>query len=171
MARQKDNFYLVITESSTSDSGMYMVEGTNEFGASKSYGRMAVSSSTTSADGTIINSKIVESTSKNGGNNLIMEVDDLNMASISGLYSQLPASIASASTSDFQMTQTSSGSNQVKMITHTKSGQSGQPPEFKKLFYDKFVKLGESIRLETVVVGSPKPKVCFFGFRVLEMRR
>lgn len=45
-------------------------------------------------------------------------------------------------------------------ISHSRSGY---PPEFTKLFYDKFVKLGDLVRLDTVVIGSPKPRVitCF----------
>lgn len=35
----------------------------------------------------------------------------------------------------------------------------GQPPEFKKLFYDKHVRPGESLRVDAVILGSPKPKV------------
>lgn len=32
-------------------------------------------------------------------------------------------------------------------------------PEFKKLFYDQRVRLGDSLRLDAVIMGSPKPKV------------
>lgn len=42
----------------------------------------------------------------------------------------------------------------------TISGRPGaQAPEFKKLFYDQRVQLGESVRLDTVILGSPKPKI------------
>ncbi len=35
----------------------------------------------------------------------------------------------------------------------------GQPPEFKKLFYDKHVQAGETVRIDSVIIGSPKPRV------------
>jgi hypothetical protein len=60
-----------------------------------------------------------------------------------------------ASTSDFQVLNTSE-----EKIKKLKGGKSGQPPEFKKLFYDKHVNLGDNLRLDTIIVGSPKPKVC-----------
>lgn len=47
----------------------------------------------------------------------------------------------------------------IKTVETTHIKTSGQPPEFKKLFYDKQVSLGENIRLEACVVGAPKPKV------------
>ena len=101
MARQKDNYYLVITESNTSDSGTYMAEASNTQGKTKSYGRLAVSSS----DGQETKSYIMETESV------------------------------------------------------SQKGGSGTPPEFKKLFYDKYAKLGDTVRLDAVVVGSPKPRV------------
>ena len=40
------------------------------------------------------------------------------------------------------------------------SGRPGaQAPEFKKLFYDQRVQLSESLRLDTIILGSPKPKI------------
>jgi hypothetical protein len=57
--------------------------------------------------------------------------------------------------SDFQVVSTSE--EKVKKI---QGGKSGQPPEFKKLFYDRHVNLGENLRLDTIIMGSPKPKVC-----------
>ena len=38
----------------------------------------------------------------------------------------------------------------------------GQPPEFKKLFYDRHVQSGESVRIDSVITGSPKPRVNSF---------
>ena len=52
-----------------------------------------------------------------------------------------------------------SGTTTIKTVETTHIKSSGQPPEFKKLFYDKQVSLGENIRLEACVVGAPKPKV------------
>ena len=38
----------------------------------------------------------------------------------------------------------------------------GQPPEFKKLFYDRHVSSGEAVRIDAVITGSPKPRVSLF---------
>ena len=84
MARQGDNYYLVLTDTVNEDSGVVMANAANNSGEARSYSRLAVSSN-------------------EGGN--------------------------------------------------------GQPPEFKKLFYDKHVQQGESLRLDAVILGSPKPKV------------
>jgi hypothetical protein len=35
----------------------------------------------------------------------------------------------------------------------------GQPPEFKKLFYDRHVSSGDAVRIDAVITGSPKPRV------------
>jgi hypothetical protein len=56
--------------------------------------------------------------------------------------------------SDFQVI----GTSEVKKIQGSKSGH---PPEFKKLFYDLHVNLGDNVRLDTIILGSPKPKVSF----------
>jgi hypothetical protein len=53
-----------------------------------------------------------------------------------------------------KVTSSSSSSTSV-----SKRGTSGQPPEFKKLFYDRQVNIGDNVRLDTVITGSPKPKV------------
>jgi hypothetical protein len=107
MARQKDNYYLVITESSSvTDSGVYTTEATSAFGASQSFGRLTVNAASES-----------QAITNNNNNNSIV--------------------------------------NESSSIT-----KSGQPPEFKKLFYDAFVKLGDVSRLDIVVIGSPKPRVC-----------
>ena len=106
MARQGDNYYLVISDSVTEDSGVYMSSATNSSGEAKSYGRLTVSQQMTTSDGTTSRSVNVDSSS--GG---------------------------------------------IRPVG------SGQPPEFRKLFYDCNAKLGDSIRLDTTVLGSPKPKV------------
>lgn len=52
--------------------------------------------------------------------------------------------------------------NVENALTASSSGGSrsmAQPPEFKKLFYDTRVQIGENLRLDTVILGSPKPKV------------
>ena len=103
MARQGDDYYLVITDTVTEDSGIYMATANNGNGEAKSYGRLAVTQQVTDQDGTTIKSINVENVSKPSG--------------------------------------------------------SGQPPEFKKLFYDKEVKFGENFRLDATIMGSPKPRV------------
>ena len=108
MARQTDNYYLVITEStSVTDSGVYTSEATSAYGASSSVGNLIVNASEASAH-----------------------------------------VIASGNANEH-------GSSSI-----VKS--SGQPPEFKKLFYDAFVQLGDVARLDAVIIGSPKPRVYTF---------
>ena len=60
-----------------------------------------------------------------------------------------------------QSSSSSDGSNSERSGTTTirTVKTTGQPPEFKKLFYDRQVNIGENIRLEACVVGAPKPKV------------
>ena len=109
MARQGDNYYLVITDTVTEDSGIYMTTAQNNDGEAKSYGRLAVNQQQT---------------------------------------------VSSSNAGDEEEERSTARSISVE-------NRSGQPPEFKKLFYDKHVKLGECVRLDAVVVGAPKPKVNF----------
>jgi hypothetical protein len=81
MARQGDDYYLVLTDTVTDDSGVVMANAANSSGEAKSYSKLSVESG------------------------------------------------------------------------------SGQPPEFKKLFYDRHVQPGDSLRLDAVILGAPKPKV------------
>ena len=118
MARQGDNYYLVITDTVTEDAGIIMANASNSDGEAKSYGRLVVNQQSTS-------------------------VGDASTSSTSGEVSTIR-----------QMN--------VEHVT-TSAGNKGQPPEFKKLFYDKQVILGDDIRLEAVILGSPKPKVTIFG--------
>lgn len=111
MARQGDNFYLVIQDTVADDSGVFMANAANNEGQAKSYSRLSVTKQTTSSS---------SSTANDG------TVRQLNIENL-----------------------TSPGGTRL----------SGQPPEFKKLFYDKHVKIGESLRIDTVIMGSPKPKV------------
>lgn len=107
MARQGDNFYLVITDTVTDDSGIFMANANNSSGDAKSYSRLAVTKQqTSSSDGSTFKQVQVENSSSSGG----------------------------------------------KL-------SSGQPPEFKKLFYNKHVKIGDDLRIDAVILGSPKPKV------------
>ena len=103
MARQGDNYYLVITDTVEEDSGIIMANAANDDGEAKSYGRLTIS--------------------------------------------QQAASSEDASSTTRQMN-----------VEHV-GGSKGQPPEFKKLFYDKHVGAGEDVRLDAVILGSPKPKV------------
>ena len=109
MARQGDNYYLVISDAVNEDSGVYLASAANSSGEAKSYGRLTVSQQMTSSDGMTTRSVNVETTS--------------------------------------------SGS------AIRSNSSSGQPPEFKKLFYDFHAKMGESVRLDATVLGSPKPRV------------
>ena len=97
MARQGDNYYLVLTDSVTEDSGDVMANAANSNGEAKSYSRLSVKQ-------------------KSAG--------------------EAPTAIVGPAASS-----------------------AGQPPEFKKLFYDKHVQPGENLRLDAVILGSPKPKV------------
>jgi hypothetical protein len=107
MARQGDNYYLVITDTVQEDSGIYMASATNTDGEAKSYGRLTVNQQVSSSDvDSTVKSINVETTSVTGS-----------------------------------------------------SSKSGQPPSFKKLFYDQYAKLGDNLRLEAIILGSPKPKV------------
>jgi hypothetical protein len=112
MARQGDNYYLVVNDTVTEDSGAYSAAAANMEGESKSYGRLNVSH-------------------------------------------QIGSSEASAGRSMMR-------SIEVEDVSISRSGSAGVPPEFRKLFYDKQVKLGDTVRLETIVFGSPKPKVNLF---------
>lgn len=109
MARQGDNYYLVITDAVQEDSGIYMASATNADGEAKSYGRLTVNEQVSSSDGdSIVKSINIETVNGNGVN-----------------------------------------------------AKSGHPPSFKKLFYDQYVKRGDNLRLEAVILGSPKPKVWY----------
>lgn len=44
-------------------------------------------------------------------------------------------------------------------VRRTKTEVTHSPPEFLKLFQDKVVQPGDSVTLDCVIVGSPKPKV------------
>ena len=107
MARQGDNSYLVLTDTDNDNSGVYMASAFNNFGETKSYGRLTVSESTTVNGVTNSSSSMVEKRSVSGGS----------------------------------------------------PRKGGQPPEFKKLFYDRHVTPGESVRIDAVITGSPKPRV------------
>jgi len=109
MARQGDNSYLVLTDTTAADSGSYMASASNGFGESKSYGRLTVHEQTTTSQGTSSQSTVVEKRSTSAG-----------------------------------------------------SPRKGQPPEFKKLFYDKHVQAGETVRIDSVIIGSPKPRIKWF---------
>jgi len=106
MARQGDNYYLVITDTVDEDSGIIMANAANDDGEAKSYGRLTVNQQTASSNA----------------------ASELNVEHASSVV----------------------------------SSSKGQPPEFKKLFYDKHVMEGDDIRLDAVILGSPKPKVKFF---------
>jgi hypothetical protein len=109
MARQTDNYYLVIQESTiVDDSGQYTTEASSAYGASKTIGNLTVTAAESSSHTT------------NSGNTH------------------------------------ESSSSIVK--------SSGKAPEFKKLFYDAFVLLGEVTRLETTIIGSPKPRVILVNY-------
>ena len=100
MARQGDDYYLVVTESLSEDSGIIQAQASNTYGETSSYGRLTVS------------------------------------------QSKQPQELQSHSVS----------------VTQTKSA-AGHAPEFKKLFYNKHVRIGEDLRIEAVIAGSPRPKV------------
>ena len=108
MSKQKDNYYLVINESSVSDSGVYMAEAQSAYGNARTYGRLNVS-----------------------------HQDML---------------------SDQQVPKTLTMESESTLVTNYLSAND-QPPEFKKFTYDKFVKLGETLKFEAVITGSPKPNV------------
>jgi hypothetical protein len=103
MARQGDNYYLVITDTVQEDSGIYVANATSGDNEAKSYGRLTVNEQVSSSDGDTT-------------------VKQINV-------------------------ETSAG------------GRGNQPPTFKKLFYDQYAKLGDNLRLDAVILGSPKPKV------------
>jgi hypothetical protein len=104
MAREKDNYYMHIKESTVSDSGVYMAEAQSSYGtSSRSYGRLDVTEEDL------------------GPKTLTME-------------------------------------SESTIVTNFLSSDE-QPPEFKKFTYDKFVKLGETLKFEAIITGSPKPKV------------
>ena len=103
MARQGDDYYLVISDSVSEDSGIIQAQAQNTHGEAKSYGRLTVAQ-------------------------------------------QSKQSSESASSHSITVTQ-------QKQTAH------GQPPEFKKLFYNKHVRIGEDLRIEAVITGSPKPKI------------
>lgn len=112
MARQGDYNYLVINESVTEDSGVYVANASNSDGEAKSYSKLSVqqkqqTSSNNETTGSTLRSINVESVSAGSGT----------------------------------------------------GRPNAQAPEFKKLFYDTNVSLGENVRLETIILGSPKPKV------------
>ena len=111
MARQGDNYYLVITDTVTEDSGIIMANASNSDGEAKSYGRLAV------------NQQVATASDSTG------EVTTMRQMNVEHVAST--------------------------------NGNKGQPPEFKKLFYDKHVILGEDVRLDAVILGSPKPKVIY----------
>jgi hypothetical protein len=113
MARQGDNYYLVITDTVDEDSGIIMANAANDDGEAKSYGRLTVNQQTASSN----------------------------------------AASEEASSTIRQLN--------VEHASNVVSSSKGQPPEFKKLFYDKHVMEGDDIRLDAVILGSPKPKVKF----------
>jgi hypothetical protein len=82
MARQGDDYYLVLTDTGTEDSGLVTAAAANSSGEAKSHSKLAVESS-----------------------------------------------------------------------------GAQHPPEFKKLFYDHHVQPGDNLRLDAVILGSPKPRV------------
>lgn len=100
MARQGDDYYLVVTESISEDSGIIQAQASNTYGETSSYGRLTVS----------------------------------------------------------QSKQPHEAESHTISVTQTKS-TTGYPPEFKKLFYNKHVRIGEDLRIEAIISGSPKPKV------------
>lgn len=120
MARQGDNYYLVVTDTVTQDSGIYMATASNSDGEAKSYGRLTVNQQVSSS---------------NNGEDQQSTIRTINVENV-----QSSGSAAASSSSSTTI-------------------RSGQPPEFKKLFHDKHAKPGETIRLDAVVLGSPKPKV------------
>ncbi len=117
MARQGDNYYLVVSDTVTEDSGVFVAGAAGQEdgsgGEAKSYGRLTVNQQVaSSSDGDSSTVKTVES---------------------------------STTTSNFKPTTTGGG----------------QPPTFKKVFNDQYAKVGDNLRLDTVILGSPKPKVNF----------
>jgi hypothetical protein len=54
---------------------------------------------------------------------------------------------------------TTTQSLQQQVVPSSPGGSRHKAPEFKKLFYDQRVAPGDSLRLDTIILGSPKPKV------------
>ena len=88
---------------------------------------------------------------EDGGNYMVKAT---NKAGEAKCYSKLV--VKPAVPSDETMTKTIEVRRTMTEMQHS-------PPECLKLFQDKVVRPGDSVTFECVIVGSPKPKVCFFA--------
>jgi hypothetical protein len=71
MASQEDNSYLVISDATNQDSGVYTASATNTNGEAKSYGRLTVSEQTITSDGHNVTSSSSSTTTTTAASNKI----------------------------------------------------------------------------------------------------
>jgi hypothetical protein len=94
----------------------------------------------------------------------VYEVSASNSHGESKSYSKLSVQKSVTSSSSTTNGETFSESSSQTTVSNNNRPISGQPPEFKKLLNDVQASLGDNIRLDAIILGSPKPRVSVFFF-------